>query len=144
MFLSKSCINHPIQLTQNHKPRRMTNLMCDWSIHPHSFFCFCQLQPVLHNCSIYGNEGGLLLTFLLKISSPYLLEDIKLSGILPMKTAVDLWSNIIAMELPSSHIPSHALGRDFNSQVLKHREFWSMLPPPPPILMNKTGTSNCS
>ncbi len=27
-------------------------------------------------------------------------------NILPMKTAVGLWSNIIAMELPSSHIPS--------------------------------------
>ncbi len=63
-----------------------------------------------------------------------------------MNPAVDLWSNIIAMELPSSHIPSllepfnsdgmceddssmaimldhrsTALGRDFNSQVLKHR-----------------------
>ncbi len=26
--------------------------------------------------------------------------------LLPMNPAVDLWSNIIAMELPSSHIPS--------------------------------------
>ncbi len=56
-----------------------------------------------------------------------------------MKTAVDLWSNIIAKDLPSPHIPSlldgnsmvimldhgsTALRRDFNSQVLKHRELW--------------------
>ncbi len=33
-------------------------------------------------------------------------EDEVVSNLLPMNPAVDLWSNIIAMELPSSHIPS--------------------------------------
>ncbi len=66
-----------------------------------------------------------------------------------LPNAVYIWSNIIAMELPSLHIPlllekgsnsngmcdvgsvmaimlDHmyiALGRDINSQELKHREF---------------------
>ncbi len=47
-------------------------------------------------------------------------------NVLPIKTAVDLWSDIIAMELSISQNMEKfsALGRDFNSQVLKHREFW--------------------
>ncbi len=55
-----------------------------------------------------------------------------LYNLLPMKTAVDLWSNIIAMELLSPHFKlkrvltmmlehrSTALGINFNSQELKH------------------------
>ncbi len=48
-------------------------------------------------------------------------------NLLPMKTAVDLWSNINAMELPSSHIPS--LLEPFLIDKLKARkEFLTPIP----------------